>query len=102
MTYSNVLKEGCPHCRKSKGELAISSYLRENHIAFVPYKKFDNLLGVRGGRLSYDFYLPDYNMLIEYQGEFHDGTANIQTEEDFKIQSEHDRRKAEYARENNY
>ena len=41
-------------------------------------------------------------MLIEYQGEFHDGTANIQTEEDFKIQSEHDRRKAEYARENNY
>ena len=59
--------------------------------------KFDNLKGVGGNPLSYDFYLEDFNILIEYQGEFHDGTARQQTEEQFKIQKEHDKRKKEYA-----
>lgn len=37
-------------------------------------KEFDNLLGVKNGKLKFDFYLPTYNFLIEYQGEYHDGS----------------------------
>ena len=42
-----------------------------------------------------------YNLLIEYQGEFHDGTAWQQTEIDFLRQQEHDKRKKNYAKKNN-
>ena len=53
--------------------------------------------------LSYDFYLPKYNLLIEYQGQFHDGniTGDYQTEEMLEIQQEHDRRKRQYAIDHN-
>ena len=91
----------CEECSKSKGEIKISKYLRLNNINFISQKEFDGLLGVRGGNLSYDFYLPDCNLLIEYQGEYHDGSTTNQTKEEFKTQQEHDKRKMEYAKSNN-
>lgn len=91
----------CPQCASSKGEQKITKWLRINNINFIPQKEFDGLIGLGGGNLSYDFYLPDYNLLIEYQGEFHDGTARQQTEEQFKKQKEHDKKKCEYAKGNN-
>ena len=93
--------QGCPFCEKSKGEMKINSFLQYNHIDFDTQKRFYDLRGVKNGQLSYDFYLPDYNLLIEYQGNFHDGTADIQTEEGFIIQQEHDKRKREYAKDHN-
>lgn len=99
---NNLLKgKGCPNCRKSFGEKRIQMFLEENKIEFVPQKQFDDLLGVHGHNLSYDFYLPIYNLLIEYQGQFHDGTVVMQSNRKRKIQQEHDMRKAEYAKMNN-
>ena len=49
----------------------------------------------------YDFYLPEHNLLIEYQGQFHDGTAHQQSKKEFERQQEHDKRKREYAKDNN-
>ena len=46
------------------------------------------------------FYLPKYNKLIEYQGEYHDGTARNQNKKQFKKQQEHDERKRKYAKDN--
>ena len=40
-------------------------------------------------------------MLIEYQGEYHDGTAKMQTEIEFFKQKEHDKRKRQYADKHN-
>lgn len=91
----------CPMCNESKGERRIREALINSNVHFIPQKKFDNLLGVKNGLLSYDFYLPDYNILIEYQGEYHDGSALNQTAEGFKFQQEHDKRKREYAEYNN-
>ena len=89
---------GCPQCKSSKGERKIRLVLENCEINFTPQKTFKGLLGVGKKNLSYDFYLPEYNLLIEYNGQFHDGTADIQTEEWFKTQQEHDRRKREYAK----
>lgn len=89
---------GCPNCKTSKGERAIKTFLSNNNILTKTQKSFNNLVGIGGKLLSYDFYLPEYNLLIEYQGNFHDGTADIQTEKGFQIQQEHDRRKREYAK----
>ena len=92
---------GCPKCNKSKGEKLIIRFLNFNNVAYIAQKTFKELLGVKNNKLSYDFYIPDCNLLIEYQGEFHDGTAKIQTKEAFEKQKEHDRRKRLYAKNNN-
>lgn len=98
---SNTYNFRCPECQHSKGEERIEKYLINNNIKVITQKKFNDLIGIGGGLLSYDFYLPNYNILIEYQGEFHDGSVPYQTEEQFKYQQEHDRRKKEYAQNNN-
>lgn len=96
-----LVGQGCPFCKNSKGEMKINSFLQKNNLDFVTQKRFYDLRGVNNGQLSYDFYLQDYNLLIEYQGNFHDGTADIQTDNALKIQQEHDRRKREYAKDHN-
>ena len=101
-TCFHNFKQGhrCPICNISKGERKIIDWLDKYNIKYVYEKTFDELIGVGGGNLSYDFYLPDCNLLIEYQGEQHehqiDGFGN------FKVQQEHDERKRGYARKNGY
>lgn len=88
----------CLECSKSKGEKFIEELLEKYKIEYEYQKTFDNLRGLCGGLLSYDFYLPEYNTLIEYQGNFHDGTAPQQSHKEFLRQQEHDRRKKKYAK----
>ena len=93
---------GCPLCSMSKGEQNISDYLSERDIQYIYEKKFDGLIGLGNGNLSYDFYLPDFNLLIEYQGQYHDGSISGGCDPElFEKQQEHDRRKREYAKEHN-
>lgn len=57
---------GCPYCSESKGERLVSKFLDENNIKYVrQYTVGDN------NRFRYDFYLPDHNVLIEYNGVQH-------------------------------
>lgn len=104
MTFGNF-KQGhrCLKCQESKGEKKITNYLNNNNINFISQYKFNDLLGIGNGLLSYDFYLPKYNLLIEYQGEFHDGNITGSYKKDFDLekQQEHDRRKRMYAKKNN-
>lgn len=88
---------GCPICCMSHGEKRIHSFLLHHNIYNIPQYAFDDLVGLKNKPLSYDFYVPQYNLLIEYQGEFHDGTVHFQTEEKLKSQKEHDYRKKNYA-----
>ena len=98
----NARKQYCPYCNIVKGEYKISQYLIRNGIAFEGHKTYENLLGVKGGKLSYDFYVPKYNLLIEFQGEQHEHPIDhFGGEEQFKTQLEHDKRKREYAMFNN-
>ena len=71
-------------------------------INYIPQYRFDGLVGVGGAKLSYDFYLPEHNALIEYQGQYHDGTMVLQTEEQLSKQKEHDACKREYAESHGY
>jgi len=94
---------GCPQCNESKGEKRIKEYLNFNNIDYIWQKEFDGLLGINDGLLSYDFYLSDYNLLIEYQGEQHEKYCKAfhKSKKDFEKQIEHDRRKKEYAQIHN-
>lgn len=86
----------------SKMEKFVESFLSENKIEYTRNKTYDDLLGVGGRKLSYDFYLPEYNVLIECQGLQHKRPAmNWDGGAYFETQKEHDRRKKEYANKNN-
>ena len=60
---------GCPKCNLSKGELAIAKYLDNNNIDFDTQYIFDDCKCKEG--LPFDFYLPQYNYCIEFDGEQH-------------------------------
>ena len=92
--------KGCPICAKttSNGENLVLEYLKKNNIKFVYQKKFEDLKDKKP--LSYDFYLPEHNLLIEYNGEQHyrENSFN-KTRKDFLLQKHHDWMKRKYAQD---
>jgi hypothetical protein len=60
---------GCPICRESKGEKKIRLFLLKSNIRFIPQHGFSDCIDVRS--LTFDFYLPDFNTCIEYDGQQH-------------------------------
>ncbi len=60
---------GCPICKESKGEQLISNILENNKIKYIRQKTFDDCRNIK--KLKFDFYLPDYNTCIEFDGEQH-------------------------------
>ena len=66
-----AMHEGCPECKvkKSKLEQKIEKILEKWQIKYVPQKTFD-WLNFKGP-LSLDFFLSDYNIAIECQGQQH-------------------------------
>lgn len=60
---------GCPICRESHGEKIVSKILQTLNIYYEREKRFNDCRNIRP--LPFDFYLPDYNLCIEYQGQQH-------------------------------
>lgn len=56
----------CSSCNGTKGEQSIERYLKENHIDYISQYRFEECKDKKP--LPFDFYLPDYNTCIEYQG----------------------------------
>lgn len=97
--YAHLRAEGCPICKKSKGERIIISYLEKNNILFKREKTFDDLKDKN--KLRYDFYLPKYNLLIEYNGEQHYRISDFfGGRKAFLKQKHRDWLKRKYARDN--
>ena len=92
---------GCPFCKSSKGEKRITEFLKSNKIKFKHQMKYDDLKDK--DLLSYDFYLYDYNLLIEFNGEQHYHYASYfhKNLHDFHRQLHHDWLKRKYAKKNN-
>lgn len=61
--------QNCPICKISKGEQLIQKFLLLNNIKFIPQYKFNECKNKK--QLPFDFYLPDHNICIEFQGEQH-------------------------------
>lgn len=99
-------KVGCQKCvyaNASRGELFIANWLTENNIKFETQKSYPDLFWKSSnGRLKYDFWLPDNNMLIEYDGEHHtlpiSWDKNIDGTKRLAEQIERDKIKTNYAK----
>lgn len=67
---NSVLRiSGCPWCKQSKGELLIAGVLTKLGIDFETQKTFPDCTFKR--ELPYDFYIEEYRVLIEFDGEQH-------------------------------
>lgn len=63
------LQQGCPYCYDSKGESKIKNILNKNNIKYETQKTFEGCVYKR--KLKFDFYLLEYNVCLEYDGEQH-------------------------------
>lgn len=89
---------GCPKCNESKGEKTISNFLNINNIKFIqefiiPKCKYKRAL-------PFDFYLSDYDILIEYDSILHyeDKFDNL---EEFKLVQLRDSIKTQFCIDHN-
>lgn len=92
----------CPICRESYGEKSIKNILDKLSINYEIQKIFNKCRLVLP--LKFDFYLPDYNILIEYQGEQHYNTRNkkwCDTEDKLSIRQKRDKIKEAYCQQSN-
>ena len=91
----------CPYCNNSKGELIISKILKSLNVNYDYQKTFDDLKDVNP--LSYDFFIPDQNILIEYQGiQHYEPVAHFGGKKRFPTQQKHDKMKLDYAKSHHY
>lgn len=64
--------QGCPKCKQSKGEQEIQKFLKEQNISFISQYAVSIDPSINpSGKAYVDFYLPQYNMFIEYNGQQH-------------------------------
>ena len=90
----------CPYCQCSKGEIKVKRYLESNNIVFIPQKTFDGCK--YKNKLSFDFYLPEYNICIEYDGiQHYQPNEHFGGEKSFIEQRKRDIIKNDYCEENN-
>lgn len=72
---NHLAGKGCPDCAKSKmskGEAIVKNYLDKNNIAYKKQYRIKFPKEIRISEYGYiDFYLPEHNIFIEYNGAQH-------------------------------
>jgi very-short-patch-repair endonuclease len=107
--HNHINGTGCTICRESKGEKTIYNYLKQEYdYEVVPQKtykdctnKHKNLKTCR--EYEFDFYLPQFNIIIEFDGEQHfkRNTYFHKTDEKFQELVADDLYKINYCKNNN-
>lgn len=101
-SFSNYSRHGVNtcyscSCKESSGERRIRNLLESNDIEFIQEKRF---VDCRDNKpLPFDFYLPNYNLIIEFDGQQHYEPKF--GEENFMKLQEHDKIKNQYCEDNN-
>ena len=98
---SSILSgHGCPQCNTSNGERNIKAYLTEHDIDCVHQHKFSDCINIRS--LPFDFYLPKYNVCIEYDGiQHYEPIDYFGGKERFEYIQQNDSIKNKYCKDNN-
>jgi hypothetical protein len=101
--HGHLRGQGCPRCKFSKGEIRVAKTLNNLKIFFEDQKIFESLKF--SNHLRFDFYLPELNLLVEYDGEFHYkalmGTTPEKKQKNLEDCQRNDKIKNEWAKANN-
>ncbi|USL89460.1 homing endonuclease [Bacillus phage vB_BceH_LY2] len=91
----------CTICKESIGEANVRLYLERKGINFKTQHSFEGLVSTK--KLSYDFFLPDMDILIEFQGVQHyEPVEFFGGQTSFDKQVAHDKLKRDFAKDNHY
>lgn len=102
-TLRNGDVESCECVLRSRGEDYVRSVLASEGITYELHKTFPGCVSPDGNKLSFDFYLPDKNALIECNGIQHYEAVEFFGGEDRLLrQQEHDALKERFAMSNGY
>ena len=84
----------------SHGEIRIKTYLIRKNINYIWQKKFDDCKNIN--KLPFDFFLPDYNTIVEFDGVQHyKAVKKFGGEEGLIKRKKHDEIKNNYCKDNN-
>lgn len=98
--YYHEYGHGCSECNStSRGEDRIKYFLENLNIRFKRNYEFEDCKRIK--RLRFDFYLPELNMCIEYDGEHHFEENEYFGEGNLEYMKENDRIKNEYCQSKN-
>lgn len=91
---------GCPTCRETSGEQMVRQWLLDNNIQYEYQKRFVDCKNER--MLPFDFYLPNYNCCIEYDGAQHFKEVDLWGGQEYLLQRQYnDQIKNDYCKKNN-
>lgn len=101
-SFVNYYRHNVNRCKKcshqeSVGELQIKKFLDKNNIEYIREKRFRDCKDKRA--LPFDFFLPNYNLCIEFDGQQH-FKPNF-GEQNFNDTQNHDHIKNEYCKNKN-
>ena len=96
---NHLQKNGCPKCSESHGEKIIRTWLESKNIKYTYQKRFDECKNKYP--LPFDFYLPDYNLCIEYDGQQHFEESSYFGKDSFIKTKKHDKLKNAFCKEFN-
>lgn len=94
---NNHFYKGCSKCRSSHSEKLISNFLTSQGYIFEEQKKFQDCISINP--LPFDFYIPIYNLVIEYNGEHHYYVIPKWGQDKYEKTLKHDKIKKEYCLE---
>jgi hypothetical protein len=102
---NHLAGNGCFSCKSSLLENIVENWLRKNNVIFKKEKRFKDCRDERP--LPFDFYLPNKNTLIEFQGKQHfeesGENAPFPTTKEYLLKyQKHDLIKKEWALKNGY
>ena len=104
--HSHLNGAGCPLCNEYSGNTKIKVFLNDKNIKFETEKTFDGCEYIKS--LRFDFYIPQYNLCIEFDGEQHFEKVNWngkmtdeELEENLKLNKLRDQIKNDYCKNNN-
>ena len=60
-----------PHLYINDNEQRFREYLEENNISFITQKSFDDLKSSKNYKLRFDFYIPEFDLLVELDDRTH-------------------------------
>ena len=83
-------------CKMSSGEKRIRDFLELNKINFIKEKRFEDCRDIKP--LPFDFYLPESNLIIEFDGQQHFEETYYM---DYETTKKHDVIKNQYREDNN-
>ena len=96
-----VSKQGCPKCSSSKGEILIRNILSNKKIIAIEQKRFSDCRYKHP--LAFDFFLPEHNILLEYNGiQHYHPIPHFGGEEKLNMTRNYDKIKKLWAKRNGY